>query len=82
MDFSPEAKQEWVFLKEKSRGLWGDRGGVSLLFFQAGASGFQEVSWDYGLGKGWAVPRYRRVSLTTGHCGWRQVSIVMGGREF
>ena len=38
------------------------------------------MSRDNGLGKGQTVPRYRRVSLTTGHCGWCQVSIVHGGR--
>ena len=36
------------FLEEKGRALWGYRGGVSLLFFQAVASGFQDVSWDKG----------------------------------
>ena len=30
------------FLKEKAQALWGNRRGVSLLFFQAGASGFQD----------------------------------------
>ena len=30
----------------------GDKGGVSLLFFWASASGFQDVSRDDGLGKG------------------------------
>ena len=52
------------------------------MIFQAGASGFQDVSGDNGLGKGQAVPRYRRVSVATGHCVWHQVSIVLGGGEF
>ena len=52
------------------------------MYFQAGASGFQDVSWDNVFSKGQAVPRYRRVSLTTGHGGWRQVSTVGGGRQF
>ena len=39
------------FLKEKVCGLWGNEGGVSLLFFQGVASGFQDVSWHNGLGK-------------------------------
>ena len=55
---------------------------VSLLFFQAGASGFQDVSQDNGLGDGWAVPRYWRVSLSTSHCDWRQMSIVWDERGF
>ena len=44
------------FLKEKARGLWWGRGGVSLLFFWAGASGVQDVSQDNRLGEGRAVP--------------------------
>ena len=52
------------------------------MFFQAGASGFQDVSQDNRLGKGQAVPRHRRVSLTTGHCGWCQMCIVRHRREF
>ena len=52
------------------------------MFFQEGASGFQSVSWDNGSGKGWAVPRCKRGGLTTGLCGWCQVSVVGGGREF
>ena len=40
------------FLKEKAWGLWGNEGGVILLFFWAGASGFQDVSSDNGLIKG------------------------------
>ena len=52
------------------------------MFFQLGASGLQDVSRNNGLGKGWAVPRHRRVSLTTSHGGWCQVSTVRGGREF
>ena len=38
--------------KEKVQSLWGDRGGVSLLFLWAVASGFQDVPWDNGLDKG------------------------------
>ena len=64
------------FLKEKVWGLWGARGGVNLLFFWAVASGFQDVSQDNGLGKGWPVPQYRKVSLTIGHYGWSQMSIA------
>ena len=46
------------FFKEKAQGCewwgWGgSKGGVSLLFFWAVASGFQDVSPDSGLGKGW-----------------------------
>ena len=40
------------FLKEKAWGLQGDREVTSLLFFWAGASGFQDVSWDNALVKG------------------------------
>ena len=39
-------------LKRKSVGLWGNKGGVSLLFFWTVASGIQVVSQDSGLGKG------------------------------
>ena len=46
------------------------------LFFWVGASGFQDVSQDNGLGKGWPVPQYRKVSLTIGHYGWSQMSIA------
>ena len=40
------------FLKEKAWSLWGNEGGVSLLFFWAVASGFQDVSQDNKLGQG------------------------------
>ena len=70
------------FLKEKAQGLWGGRGAASLLFFQVVASGFQDVSWDNGLGRGLGCSRYRRGGLTTGHCVWSQMSIVQDGREF
>ena len=70
------------FLKEKARGLWWGRGGVSLLSFWAGASGVQDVSQDNRLGEGRAVPWYGRVGLTTCSRGWRQVSIVRGGTDF
>ena len=40
------------FFKEKARGLSEGRGGVSLLFFWATGSGFQDLSPDNGLGKG------------------------------
>ena len=74
IDCSPEGRQEW--------GLWGHRGGVSFLCFLEGASGFQDVSQDYELGKGRAVPRYRRVSLTTGHCGWARCLLWQVGESF
>ena len=52
------------------------------MFFWAVASGFQDVSQDNGLSKGPGVLRYRKVSVTTGHYGWHQMSIVRDGREF
>ena len=40
------------FFKGNLRSLWGDRGGVSLLFFWSVASEFQDMSQDNRLGKG------------------------------
>ena len=42
-------------LKEKVGGLWGNEGGVSLLFLWAVASRFQDVSGDNGSGTGLAI---------------------------
>ena len=76
-------RQQWGFLKEKAWGLWGGRGGVSLLFFQAGASGFQAVSWDNRSGKGPACSQVQEGQ--SGHrLSWLApgVCCVCGGREF
>ena len=47
-----QAEARMGFLKEKAWSLWGNEGGVSLLFFWAVASGFQDVSQDNKLGQG------------------------------
>ena len=48
-----------------------------------GASGFQDVSQDNGLGQGpGCFQGQEGVSQATGYCVWHQVSIVCGGREF
>ena len=56
-------------------------GGVSLLFFQVAASGFQVVSQGNGLGKGLCCSQVQEhQSDHRPLCGWRQMSIVQGGR--
>ena len=61
------------FLKEMWLG-WGVEEGL-LLFFGRLPQGFRMWARTMGLSKGRAVPRCRRVSLTTGQYVWHQMSI-------
>ena len=69
-------------LKEKVKDLLGEWWtGLSLVLGSClKVSGCESGQW--GEVKGWAVPRSRKISLTSGHYGWCQMSIVGGGREF
>ena len=64
------------FLKKKHR----ERGGVSLLLFWAGASGFQDVSQDNGLGKGPGCSQVQEGQSEHQSLRLAQMSIVCGGR--
>ena len=51
-DCRPRGRQERGFLKIKCGVCEGGKGEVSILLFWVGASGFQDMSRDNGLGKG------------------------------
>ena len=68
------------FLKEKTQGLWGNEGGVSLLFFWAVASGLKDVHQDNGLSKGPGCSQVQEGQ--SDHLPLWLVSDVYYGREF
>ena len=59
-------RQQWGFLKEKSPGLWGVGEGLISCSFRKVPQGSRLWAGTTGQIKGWAVPRYKRVSLATG----------------